>query len=113
MGSDLLCVLPLSSLEKGADEAQIWSSWHRRWEGRTFWHWGGSSVPSSALGRRLRYGSACPLFQHVLKLTYVAQTVFPENSVMLPIMGALFSVPCFYVVVTRVRLYPVLCDLEN
>lgn len=28
---------------------------------------------------------------------------FPENPVILPILGALFSAPCFYVAITRVR----------
>jgi len=30
-------------------------------------------------------------------------TLFPENAVVLPLLGALVSIPCFYVIVTRVR----------
>lgn len=47
------------------------------------------------------------------KLTHRAQSVFPENAVALPLMGALFSVPCFYVIVTRVRPPPPLCELVS
>lgn len=34
----------------------------------------------------------------------VAYTLFPENAVILPIIGALVSAPCFYVIITRVSL---------
>lgn len=34
----------------------------------------------------------------------ICYTLFPENAVMLPLLGALVSIPCFYVIVTRVRL---------
>ena len=28
---------------------------------------------------------------------------FPENAYVLPVLGAIFSTPCFYVAITRVR----------
>jgi hypothetical protein len=29
-------------------------------------------------------------------------SLFPENAIVLPILGALFSIPCFWIIVTRV-----------